>query len=344
MASGKIYQSPILLAVMATVTILIGSVVTMAYPMLNADMHPKEFSRPLTPLQLAGRDVYQREGCVGCHTQMIRPLPSEVKRYGEFSKAGEFAYEHPFLWGSKRTGPDLAREGVRGESGVKNADWHQAHFINAQALVPGSNMPSYAFLKGRLLDPAEVLSHLGALAVMHDDYRSDLPTVQKALIVKDARTGVERPADELDALVAYMLQLGTGTQPPKVEKAQGAQAIQIDLAQVNPVAGDKAAKLRGHKLFLDNCAACHGPEAEGTESGPSLIDDRFLGADGDLPDAAYRAMIKYGSEARPALGRTTNKKDEMPGLGDDLKDVDAWSIVAWLRAQKAHEKLEGEIK
>jgi cytochrome c oxidase cbb3-type subunit 2 len=332
MASGKLYKNPIAFALMATVAILIGSVVTMAYPMLRADMHPRlEHQKPLNALQLAGRDVYQREGCVGCHTQMIRPLPSEVKRYGEFSKAGEFPYEHPFLWGSKRTGPDLGREGIRGESGVKNAEWHYRHFANAQALVPLSNMPSYAFLKGRMLDPAEVTDHMNALAFVHPELRTDVAKVKAEVGGKD----------EMDALVAYMLQLGTGVQQPKAEAAAG--GVQVDLAQVNPVAGDAAAVARGKKLFADNCAACHGDEGEGTgDTGPSLVDDKFLGVDGDMPDAAYRAMIKYGSGAKAALGRPGVKDGDMPP--QELSDADGWSIVAWLRAQKAHEKAEGVHK
>ena len=104
----------------------------MAYPMLRPDMHPKlETLRPFTALQLAGRDIYQREGCVNCHTQTVRPLRTEVMRYGDYSKAGEFAYDHPFLWGSKRTGPDLAREG--GQAPRRLA---LAHYDNPQALVP----------------------------------------------------------------------------------------------------------------------------------------------------------------------------------------------------------------
>src|SRR5512136_1538355 len=142
--AGEIYWKPIALALMATGAILIGCIVTMAYPMLRADMHPRlETLKPFSPLQLAGRDVYQREGCVGCHTQTIRPLPSEVVRYGgsraqeptaRYSLAGEFAYDHPFLWGSKRTGPDLAFEGWLKPS----RDWQVAHLENPQALVPRS--------------------------------------------------------------------------------------------------------------------------------------------------------------------------------------------------------------
>ena len=102
--AGKIYSRPILFTLVVTVTVLAGSIVMMAYPMLRADMHPRlENLKPYTPLQLAGRDIYQREGCMNCHTQTVRPLRSEVMRYGDYSKAGEFYYDHPFLWGSKRT-------------------------------------------------------------------------------------------------------------------------------------------------------------------------------------------------------------------------------------------------
>ena len=111
--AGAIYRKPIMFTIMAAVVILIGTAVTMFIPMLTPQMHPKlEGLQPFTALQLAGRDIYQREGCSNCHTQTVRPLKSEVMRYGEYSKAGEFAYDRPFLWGSKRTGPDLARIGV----------------------------------------------------------------------------------------------------------------------------------------------------------------------------------------------------------------------------------------
>ena len=321
--AGAIYKNPISLAVMATVAILAGSVVTMAYPMLRADMHPKlDTLKPITALQLAGRDVYQREGCVGCHTQMVRPLPSEVARYGDFSKAGEFAYEHPFLWGSKRTGPDLAREG-----GLRPDKWQHDHLANPQAFFPKSNMPSYAFLKGRMLDADEVFAHLSALAVMHPELKPDLAKVKAEVAGKD----------EADAMVAYLQQLGHAVQRRK--------AGAVDLAQQNPFAGDKAAKKKGKRLFADNCAVCHGDEAQGIDGvAPSLVDDRFLEADGDLPDAAYFAIIEGGSDVKAALGRAGLKDGGMTAFGGQLSKDDTWSIVTWLRAKKAHEQEEGEVK
>src|SRR5512142_2759048 len=148
--SGSIYKQPVTFAVVAALVVLVGSIATMAYPMLRADLHPRvDGLQPLGPLALAGRDVYQREGCMGCHTQTVRPLPSEVARYGgqhakvpggQYSIAGEFAYDHPFLWCSERTGPDLAFAGW-----LTPAVSQAALLQDPQAVVLGSNMPRYAF-------------------------------------------------------------------------------------------------------------------------------------------------------------------------------------------------------
>jgi cytochrome c oxidase cbb3-type subunit 2 len=316
--AGEIYRKPVLFAVMATVAILIGSIVMMAYPMLRADMHPQlEKLKAFTPLQLAGRDIYQREGCVGCHTQTVRPLASEVARYGDYSKAGEFAFDHPFLWGSKRTGPDLAREG-----GLRPDSWHYQHYVSPQQMFPKSNMPSYAFLEGRPLDPGAVLAHMTALAGFHPELKTDLAAVQASLAGQD----------ELDALVAYTQWLG--------HAVQRRQAGAVDLAAVNPFARDPAAQKKGQQLFLDNCSVCHGDEGEGlADVAPSLLE-----ADGDLPDAAYFAIIKDGSDVKPALGRAGLKDGGMTAFGGQLSADDIWSIVAWIRAHQAHERLEGETK
>jgi len=318
--AGEIYKKPLVLAAMATVTILVGSIATMAYPMLRADMHPKlDTLKPFTALQLAGRDVYQREGCNNCHTQVIRPLPTEVARYGDFSKAGEFAYDHPFLWGSKRTGPDLAREG-----GLRPDKWHYDHFANPQAFFARSNMPKYGWLKGRMLDADDVTSHLSALAFVHPELKPDPAAVKAQLAGRD----------ELDALVAYMQWLGHA-----VARRQGGA---IDLAEQNPLAGDVAAIVKGKKLFDEKCTACHGDEARGSEGvAPSLIDDTFLETPGDLPDAAYYAMIALGSDAKAGLKRPGYKDGGMPAFGGEVAKEDIWAIVSFLRNQKGHEAAEG---
>ncbi|HMK61302.1 MAG TPA: cbb3-type cytochrome c oxidase subunit II [Dissulfurispiraceae bacterium] len=184
----KLHNSPILFALLATVAILVGTIVTMFYPMMTEQMHPKlENLKPYTALQLAGRDVYQREGCNNCHTQTVRPLKTEVMRYGEYSKAGEFAYDHPFLWGSKRTGPDLARIG-----GKYPDMWHYRHFENPQAFFAQSNMPKYGWIKDNKLDPSDVEAHMKAL---------DFPYTPQEIADLNNKT-------EMDALVAYMQVIG----------------------------------------------------------------------------------------------------------------------------------------
>jgi cytochrome c oxidase cbb3-type subunit 2 len=312
--AGEIYRRPGVLAAAATATILIGSIATMAYPMLRSDMHPRlEALKPFTALQLAGRDVYQREGCNNCHTQVIRPLPSEVARYGAPSQAGEYAYDHPFLWGSKRTGPDLAREG-----GLRPDRWHHDHFANPQAFFPRSNMPSYGWLKGRMLDAEEVGSHLKALASLHPELEPDAAAVRAQLAGKD----------ELDALVAYMQWLGHS-----VPRRPGGA---VDLALANPLDGDPTAIARGKSLFGDKCAVCHGEGGEGQEGvAPSLEDAVFLGEPSDMPDAAYFAVIGGGSDAKKALGRPGEKDGGMPAFGGELSKEDIWAIVAWIRSHKA---------
>jgi len=334
--AGTIYKKPVTFAVMATVVVLIGTAVTMAYPMLRPDMHPKVAGLvPLTALELAGRDIYQREGCMGCHTQTVRPLKSEVVRYrgnrakdpsGQYSLAGEFAYDHPFLWGSKRTGPDLAFE-----AWLKSAAWHQGHFENPQAVVPRSNMPAYAFLKKAAIDPSDLQAHMRALRTLGVPYTdADLAGVPAAVQGKT----------EMDGLVAYMLSLG------RAVNRGGGGAGGLELDTPNPKGGDPAAVARGKQLFDGNgCGACHGDEAGGQEGiAPSLVDEEMLGVKGDLPDAAYFLMIKGGSDAKKALGRPGLADGGMQAFGGELSDDDIWSIVAWLRAQKAHEAGEHHEK
>ncbi|MEO8544738.1 MAG: cytochrome-c oxidase, cbb3-type subunit II [Burkholderiaceae bacterium] len=149
---------------------------------------------PYTPLQLAGRDIYQREGCYNCHSQMIRPFRSETLRYGHYSVAGESVYDHPFQWGSKRTGPDLARVG-----GKYNDEWHRIHLNNPRDLVPESNMPAYPWLEKSPVDGESLPAHMRALRMVGVPYT-------------DAQIGAAteevKGKNELDAVVAYLQMLG----------------------------------------------------------------------------------------------------------------------------------------
>jgi cytochrome c oxidase cbb3-type subunit 2 len=150
--------------------------------------------KPYPPLQLTGRDIYLREGCYGCHSQMIRPFVSETARYGHYSVAGESVYDHPFQWGSKRTGPDLARVGAR-----YSDDWHRVHLDNPRDVVPESNMPAYPWLAKTPLDPEDIAPKMVALRRVGVPYTDD--EIAKAPDQIKGKT-------EQDALVAYLQGLG----------------------------------------------------------------------------------------------------------------------------------------
>jgi cytochrome c oxidase cbb3-type subunit 2 len=157
---------------------------------------PTANTRPYTPLQLVGRDIYIREGCSVCHSQQIRPFLAEERRYGPHSLAGEFVYDRPFLWGSKRTGPDLARVG-----GKYTDDWHRVHFANPRAVVPQSIMPAYPWLAQRAAGAdGDIAARLRALQTLGHPY--DDETIESAQASLDGLT-------ELDALIAYIQVLGT---------------------------------------------------------------------------------------------------------------------------------------
>jgi cytochrome c oxidase cbb3-type subunit 2 len=149
---------------------------------------------PYTPLQLAGRDIYIREGCVGCHSQMIRPFRAETERYGHYSVAGEFVYDHPFLWGSKRTGPDLHRVGGR-----YSDDWHRVHLINPRDVVPESIMPAYPWFEENDLDTSTIQARMTALTWVGVPYtEAQIASAPAALEGKK----------EMDAVIAYLQSLG----------------------------------------------------------------------------------------------------------------------------------------
>ena len=184
-----------ILAILIAVAISFGGLAEIVPLMYQAQtITPVPGLRPPLGLELAGRDVYVREGCYNCHSQMIRTLSFETQRYGHYSVAGESVYDHPFLWGSKRTGPDLARVGGR-----YSDDWHRVHLINARDVVPESNMPGYPWLAQNKLDAATVESHMRGLRTIGDPYTDE--------DLKGVKAAVENKT-ELDALVAYLQSLG----------------------------------------------------------------------------------------------------------------------------------------
>ncbi len=193
---ARIETSNFLMIVLVLLTVAVGGaveIVPLFFQRSTTEATPG--LKPYTPLQLAGRDIYIREGCYNCHSQMIRPFRSETLRYGHYSTAGEFVYDRPFQWGSKRTGPDLHRVG-----GKYNDEWHRIHLTNPRDLVPESNMPAYPWLAKTMVDPADMapkLSTLRKLGVPYDDAE-----------VAGAAEAV-KGRSELDAVIAYLQVLGT---------------------------------------------------------------------------------------------------------------------------------------
>tara|TARA_Y100001951_G_scaffold22218_1_gene17149 strand:+ start:441 stop:1049 length:609 start_codon:yes stop_codon:yes gene_type:complete len=187
------------IGLMALVMILAVSIggLTQIVPLFFQDVtnEPVEGLKPYNALQLEGRDIYIREGCVGCHSQMIRPFRAETERYGHYSVAGESVWDHPFLWGSKRTGPDLARVGGR-----YSDEWHRAHLYNPRNVVPESKMPAYPWLVESTLDGQDTAKKMSALRTLGVPY-SDKDIAGAGDAVKGK--------SEMDALVAYLQVLGT---------------------------------------------------------------------------------------------------------------------------------------
>ena len=185
-----------LLIVLTVVAISFGGLVEIVPQFFQkATTTPVEGMRPLTALELEGRDIYIREGCVNCHSQMIRPFRAETERYGHYSVAGESVWDHPFLWGSKRTGPDLARVGGRYSDA-----WHKAHLYNPRNVVPQSVMPSYPWLFENTLDGKHTARKMEALRSLGVPFTDEQ--------IATARQDVAGKK-EIDALVAYLQQLGT---------------------------------------------------------------------------------------------------------------------------------------
>ena len=226
-------RKPVQLTILATIAILIGGIIQIVPTILVKSNIPTITSvKPYTPLELEGRDLYIREGCVGCHSQMIRPFRSEVERYGEYAKAGEFVYDHPFLWGSKRTGPDLLRVG-----GKYSDNWHLNHMYDPQSTSAGSIMPAYQWLVTSAHDRSAVEAKMRAMVKLGVPYTDkDIETAQESMAAQalqieknlyadpefvrtyeaDKKYAQENGEDfiemrdrEIVSLIAYLQRLGT---------------------------------------------------------------------------------------------------------------------------------------
>lgn len=183
-----------LMSVFIIIAVSIGGLVEILPLIFNEKREPIEGVKPYGALELAGRDVYVREGCYGCHSQMIRPFRSETERYGAYSVAGESVYDRPFQWGSKRTGPDLARVGGR-----YSDQWHVIHLMDPRAVVPESNMPGYPWLADAQVDPELIQRKMRGLQTLGDPYTDEEIAAAAPLVAGKS---------EMDAMVAYLQSLG----------------------------------------------------------------------------------------------------------------------------------------
>ena len=188
-----------LMVLLITALVIIGGLVQII-PLffMHSTTQPVEGLKPYTPLQVVGRDIYIREGCYGCHSQMIRPFRAETERYGHYSVAGEFVYDHPFQWGSKRTGPDLARVGGR-----YSDEWHRVHLHNPRDVVPESIMPGYPWLEKNSVENVDIRTRMRVLRKL------GLPYTDKQI---ESAPNQLKGKTELDALIAYLQGLGTAVQ------------------------------------------------------------------------------------------------------------------------------------
>jgi cytochrome c oxidase cbb3-type subunit I/II len=220
----RVERKPIPFLIATLIVILIGGIIELVPTFLIKSNVPTIASvKPYTPLELQGRDIYRREGCYTCHSQMIRPFRSETERYGEYSKAGEFVYDHPFQWGSKRTGPDLAREGTMN---LKKSDsWHLNHMDDPQAISPGTIMPAYSFMLDKELDTASTPAKIKAMRTMGVPYNEGYEYIANKELMEQA-TRIQsnllkdsirvKPNAEVIAIIAYLQRLGTDTEKNKI--------------------------------------------------------------------------------------------------------------------------------
>ena len=318
---NSLYEKPVLLALAAVVVISVGTLVTTFIPLFLPSTQPvSPLIKPYTAVETEGRDIYIREGCNNCHTQTVRPLRTEVARYGDYSKPEESAWDRPFLWGSRRTGPDLARVG-----GKYPDAWHYRHMPNPQAMFDKSNMPAYPWLANAKLDTSLTARKVKTLGYGYDGaevarqlaaFRQTVtapahPSAQVRSQVTPA--ALQGEITELDALVAYLQKPGRDLKAAQktVAGPETAEAAESK----NPYAGNGRAEEEGEKIFVQNCKVCHGDKGTGG-FGPKLetTKHKFGGTDADL-------------FATVSGGRPGGMPSFLQGLGKDR----IWKVIVYLR-------------
>ncbi len=318
----SVYEKPVLFAVLSVAVISVGTLVTTFIPLFLPSTQPVSPQIvPYTPVEIEGRDLYLREGCNNCHTQTVRPLRTEVARYGDYSKPEEFAYDRPFLWGSRRTGPDLARIG-----GKYPDSWHYQHNADPQGMFPESNMPKYGWLASRPLSTALTARKVQVLGYgpAGEEVAARLEVFRQRVTAADYPSAAARDAvtpkalrgqlTEMDALVAYLQKVGrdlSAVARKEISLPAAAQAAQ----ERNPYSGKADAVAEGETIFRERCKSCHGERGAGG-FGPNLADAAWGhgSSDADL----YASVSKGLPGGMPPFGAT---------LGPDR----VWKVIAYLR-------------
>jgi len=295
-------RKPVQFIIWVTVAVAVGGAIEIVpMIMVKSNVPTIESVKPYTPLELEGRDIYIREGCYTCHSQMVRPFRSETERYGEYSKAGEFVYDHPYQWGSRRMGPDLARAGVITGKMYKSNDWHFNHMLNPQKMVKNSLMPAYPWLISDDLNTNYTAKKIRVMQTLGVPYEKGFDTKAVADLTSQAEAiaetlkakGIEvSPKKEIIAMIAYLQRLGTDIYK---DIKQNEEVVVVNFTPLTDAGSIEA----GAAIYAKNCALCHG--AVGATGGavlvgPSLFDSEFI--HGGTPNDVYRIT----SEGVPAKG------------------------------------------
>jgi cytochrome c oxidase cbb3-type subunit I/II len=307
-------RQPVPFLVLTLIVIVIGGALEII-PMyvIKSNVPTIPSVKPYTPLELHGRDIYIREGCYTCHSQLVRPFRSETVRYGEYSKVGEFVYDHPFQWGSRRTGPDLARAGVMGGPMYKNAAWHYNHFIDPQKMNEQSIMPKYPWLASKEIDTDIIPAKIRAMQTLGVPYPEGYDQQAVGDLLQQAQTisndlkvsGIElAPTKQMIAMIAYLNKLGRDIvpAPAPVDTTKTAALKEVTLlTSPEDLAAAKA-------IFTTVCAVCHGPEGKGIPPAfPNLTDDVWI--KGNSPAQVYHSIAE-GNIAKGMVPYKTQYSDK----------------------------------
>ena len=304
-------------SIIAFIALAIGGAVEII-PMIfiKSNVPTIDSVKPYTPLELAGRDIYIKDGCYTCHSQMVRPFRWETDRYGEYSKIGEFVYDHPFQWGSRRTGPDLARAGFVGGPMYKNAAWHYNHFMDPQKMNEQSIMPKYPWLAKKDIDIEIIPAKIRAMQTLgvpypegYDQKAVEDLMLQAQTIAEDLKaSGIEiAPTKEMIAMIAYLHKLGKDIMPAPVAPAVADSAAVTAPKEVTLLTSEQdmaAAK----QIFSTVCAVCHGPEGKGIPPAfPDLTDNVWI--KGNSPAQVYQS-IADGNIAKGMIAYKTQYSEK----------------------------------